>query len=129
MGRAEYRGQTLAGRDEVAAADWIERHTVQNLALVTTLTRDLGRGEAESIPLALELDANLVLLDEKEGRRAAQRLGLYVVGIVGILLEAKSDGTVDEVRPHLDGLRQMARIYLSESLYQHTLAMAGERGG
>jgi len=30
-------GQHRLGRDEVAAADWIERHTVQNQALVTAL--------------------------------------------------------------------------------------------
>ncbi len=40
------RGQHWPGRDEVAAADWIERHTVQNQALVTALRRDLDRGEA-----------------------------------------------------------------------------------
>ncbi len=40
------RGQHWPGRDEVATADWIERHTVQNQALVTALRRDLDRGEA-----------------------------------------------------------------------------------
>jgi predicted nucleic acid-binding protein len=119
-------GKRWPGRDEVIAADWIERHTVQNQALVTALQRDLGQGEAESIALALELDADLVLLDEREGRRAAQRLGLDVGGVVGILLEAKSKGVVETVRPHLDGLRQMAGFYLSESLYQHALAKASE---
>jgi len=68
----------------------------------------------------------LILLDEKEGRRAAKRLGLRVVGVVGVLLEAKANGSVDIVRPHLDGLRQTAGFYLSESLYRHALALAGE---
>jgi predicted nucleic acid-binding protein len=74
------------GCDEVAKADWIELHSVQNQALVTALQRDLDRGEAESIALALQLNADLVLLDEKEGRHAARRLGLRVIGVVGILL-------------------------------------------
>jgi len=65
--------------------------------------RDLDRGEAESIALALELDAELTLLDEKEGRHAAQRLGLRVIGVAGVLLEAKANGAVDKVRPHLVG--------------------------
>ena len=47
------KGQHWPGRDEVANADWIERHTVLNQALVTALRRDLDRGEAESIALAL----------------------------------------------------------------------------
>jgi predicted nucleic acid-binding protein len=119
-------GQRWPGRDEAAAANWIERHTVQNQALVLALRRDLDRGEAESIALALELSADLVLMDEREGRRAAQQMGLNVIGVVGILLEAKAQQVIDNLRPHLDALRQTAGFYLSESLYQHALALAGE---
>jgi predicted nucleic acid-binding protein len=122
-------GKRWPGCDEVAKADWIELHSVQNQALVTALQRDLDRGEAESIALALELNADLVLLDEKEGRHAAQRLGLRVVGTVGVLLEAKAEGALDRVRPHLDALRQTAGFYLSASLYQHALMLARENGG
>jgi predicted nucleic acid-binding protein len=68
------RHQHWPGRDEVAAADWIERHTVQNQALVTALRRDLDRGESEAIALFLELEADHVFLDEREGRHDAQRL-------------------------------------------------------
>lgn len=95
-------------------------------ALVTALRRDLDRGEAETIALALELDADLVLLDEKEGRHAAQRLGLRVLGVVGILLGAKANGAIDKMCPHLDALRQTAGFYVSPSLYQYALAQAGE---
>jgi predicted nucleic acid-binding protein len=114
------------GCEQVAQADWIEQHTVHNQDLVVALQRDLDRGEAETIALALELGADLVLLDEKEGRHTAQRFGLCVVGVVGILLEAKTTGAVGTVRPHLDSLRQTAGFYLSASLYQHALALAGE---
>jgi len=120
------RGQRWPGRDEVASADWIERHTVQNKTLVIALQRDLDAGEAESIALALELEADLVLLDEREGRHAAQRMGLRVVGVAGVLLEAKASNAVSAIRPLLDGLRQTAGFYLSDSLYQYTLTLAGE---
>jgi predicted nucleic acid-binding protein len=53
-------GKRWPGCDEVAAAGWIQRHAVQNQALVTALRRDLDRGEAESIALALELGADLI---------------------------------------------------------------------
>jgi predicted nucleic acid-binding protein len=119
-------GQRWPGRDEVAAADWIERHAVQNRPLVRALQRDLDRGEAETIALALELEADLVLLDEREGRRAAKRLELRVLGVAGILLEAKAGGEIKAVRPHLDGLRQTAGFYLSDSVYAHALSLAGE---
>jgi predicted nucleic acid-binding protein len=119
-------GKRWPGCDQVIAADWIERQMVSNQALVTALRRDLDRGEAETIALALELKADLALLDEKEGRHAARRLGLYVIGVVGILLEAKASGMIDAVRPHLRALRQTAGFYLSEPLYRHALALAGE---
>ena len=122
------QGKRWPGRDEVAAADWIERHAVQNQSLVTALRRDLDRGEAETLALALELGADLALLDEKEGRHTAQRLGLRVVGVVGVLLEAKANGAFDVLRPHLDALRQTAGFYLSESLYRHALELMGEQG-
>ena len=116
-------GQRWPGREEVAAADWIERHTVQNQALVTALRRDLDRGEAESIALALELGADLVLLDEREGRHTAQRLEL---GVIGLVLEAKARGALPAIRPHLDALRQKAGFYLSEPVYHAALSLAGE---
>ena len=101
-------GTRWPGCVEVSQASWVERHVVQNQYLVTALGRDLDCGEAETIALALQLGADLVLLDEKEGRHAAQRLGLQVVGVVGILLEAKTKDAIHSVRTHLDALRQEA---------------------
>ncbi|MDO9128682.1 MAG: DUF3368 domain-containing protein [Anaerolineales bacterium] len=119
-------GRRWTGCDEVANAGWIQRHHVQNQTLVAALQRDLDKGEAESIALALELGADMILLDEKEGRHAAQRFGLRVVGVVGALLEAKAKGVIDRLQPCLDVLRQTAGFYLSESVYQSALALAGE---
>ena len=119
-------GKRWPGADEVEAASWVKRHAVQNESLVTALRRDLGQGEAEGIALALELGADLILLDENEGRHAAQRMGLRVVGVVGVLLDAKARGAVAEIRPQLDALRQKAGFYLSEALYQAALASADE---
>jgi len=119
-------GKQWPGRDDTAKADWIHRNSIKNRDLVAALMRDLDRGEAESIALALELKADLVLLDEQEGRHAAQRLGLHVVGVVGILLEAKAAGVIDKIRPSLDALRQNAGFYLSDALYQAVLVLGHE---
>ncbi len=116
------------GRNEVAQAEWIEQNEVQNRSLVRALQKDLDRGEAETIALALELNADLVLLDERAGRRAASRQGLRVVGVVGILLAAKAQGLIDQVQPQLDALRQVAGFYLSDSLYERVLQLASENG-
>ena len=62
---------------------------MRNQDLIAVLMRDLDRGEAETLALAVEQGAELVLMDERDGRRFAQRLGLRPLRVVGILLEAK----------------------------------------
>ena len=114
------------GRHEVASAGWITTQTPTNQQAIIALRRDLDRGEAETIALALELEADLVLLDERDGRYAAQRFGLDVVGVLGILLEAKSKGFISHIKPHLDALRQKAGFYIHDKLYQHILFLAEE---
>ena len=100
---------------------------MRNQALVAVLRRDLDRGEAETLALAVELKADLVLLDEKEGRHAASRLGLHSLGALGILLQAKRLGAVTEVRSLLDALREQAGFFLSDSLYWQVLEQADEK--
>ena len=51
----------------------------------------LDLGERTALALALELHIRTVLLDEKAARRVATELGLRSVGVLGILLEAKTE--------------------------------------
>ncbi len=119
-------GRRHPGSQEVADAEWVRRHTVQKLEMVTALRRDLDCGEAETIALALELGSDLVLIDEREGRRHAQRYGLRVLGLVGMLIEAKASGLVDRLRPELVALRQRAGFFLSDAVFREGLRLAGE---
>lgn len=45
--------------------------------------------------LAQHVEADLVLLDEQAGRRAARALDLPVMGLIGILAAASDEGRVD----------------------------------
>lgn len=114
------------GRTEVNEASWVEAHTISGKLLADALRLDLDRGEAEAIALALELGADLVLLDELAGRHAAQHLGLKVMGVAGLLLRAKTLGSVKTIRPLLDRLREQAGFYLSQPVCQRILELAGE---
>ncbi len=119
-------GRSWPGRNEVSDADWIVRHEPVDLALLTALSRDLDGGEAASIALALELSAELLLIDELDGRHQARRQGLTTMGVAGVLLLAKRRGLIDAVRPLLDDLRLRAHFWLSQSVYWQVLADAGE---
>ena len=119
-------GHRWLGADEIENASWVHIHNVGNSALMQTLLRDLDSGEAAGIVLALELKAQLILMDERDGRRAAERLGITVLGTVGILVEGKERGLLNNVRSKLDALREIAGFYLSDTLYREVLRITGE---
>jgi len=119
-------GSGKAGSREVQNATWIKARKAANQKDVTLLEIELDRGEAESIALAAELKADLVLLDERRARRIASRLGLRYVGLVGILIEAKRRSKLPAVKPVLDALITQAGFWVSTDLYARVVEAAGE---
>ena len=124
----EADGHDWPGRAEVAAAPWVECHRIENRSLVLALSQDLDAGESETIALGLEIGATLVLMDERDGRHRAQRMGLRTMGVVGVLLRAKERGLLLAVRPSLDALRSHAGFWLSDAVYRQALSVANETG-
>jgi len=119
-------GHPHPGSREVESAGWIHRHTVVDRPLIQALRRDLDAGEAETLALAVKLKADLVLIDEREGRHSALRLGLQPLGVPGVLHRRKEKGHLREIRPSLDALRHQAGFYVSDRLCQSVLEIAGE---
>jgi len=105
---------------------WIEKHQVKNKGLSDSLKIELDDGEAEAIALAIELKADLVLMDERLGRNIASRSGQKCIGIMGILMEAKHKGIIDSVKPVVDDLITKAGFWVSNGLYLKVLQEAGE---
>jgi hypothetical protein len=119
-------GAGQPGADEVKAADWIKQRAVINRGLTQALKQELDAGEAEAIALALEIEADLLLMDEHLGREVARHLGLRFTGLIGALIEAKRKGIIRSIKPHLDELRDIAGFRLSEALYVRVLHDQGE---
>lgn len=86
----------------------------------------LHRGEAETIAVAADLKAELVIVDEQEGRKVAVAMGLQVTGVLGILLRAKRLGEIPALKPEIESLRKRARFFIAPSLEAKLVAAAGE---
>ena len=119
-------GQNRAGAREVAAAGWIVQHPLADARLFTFLQSDLDHGEAEAIALAVQENISLILLDEKDARRAAHNLALQPLGTVGILLWAKQTGRILNLQSCLNSLRIQGRFYLSDAVIRTVLQRAEE---
>jgi predicted nucleic acid-binding protein len=100
--------------------------TPQNQALVEILKEQLDAGESEAIVLAKEINADLLLLDERLGTTVARKMGLKTTGILGILIEAKNQNHISAIKPFLVDLRIKAGFWLSEKLEQQLLTSVGE---
>ncbi len=93
---------------------------------VSELHLRLNSGEAEAISLALELRADAILIDERLGRREAEKLGLRAIGVLGILADAKQRGLIESLSPQIEQLRSRIGFRISEELLNRVLRDVGE---
>ncbi|MGD2091627.1 MAG: DUF3368 domain-containing protein [Candidatus Aminicenantes bacterium] len=90
---------------------------VNNRELIRALRKDLDYGESEVIALAIELQADLVILDEKDARDLAEFYNLKKIGLLGILIRAKERGFISSVKEYMDRLIN-AGFRIDDNLYQ-----------
>jgi predicted nucleic acid-binding protein len=88
--------------------------------------REIDQGEAEAIGLALEVEAQDVLIDEHEGREIAKSFGLSPLGILGIILREKRDGGLVSASEAMNELREKAGFFINENLYRQVVQAAEE---
>lgn len=109
----------------ISNENWIKIFTVKNKNFVEQLEEELDRGEAEAIALSLEISADLLLIDEKIGRKFAEENGLKITGTIGILLKAKKKGIIKEVKPLIYELIEKGNYY-KDTFIKIILKQAGE---
>lgn len=105
---------------------WLQVQIPQDTGLVQRLLVNLDAGEAEAIALAVELDVDRLLIDERLGRRAALQFDLKITGLLGLLTAAKNLGLIAKVKPVLDALINQAGFRVSQTLYSRTLKQVKE---
>jgi uncharacterized protein len=121
--------KVVPGAMEVQTLAWIETRSVTDARQVISLQENqnnIDLGEAEAIILAMDLKADLLLMDERRGRTVAVESGLKVVGLLGVLLRAKQKGLIPQIKPLMDTLMEVADFRVASQLYAAVLEAAGE---
>ena len=65
-------------------------------------------------------------MDERIGTNIARQEGLQTVGLVGVLIKAKEEKIVEEVREILNDLKNVAGFWLGDKLEKKILEELGE---
>ncbi len=103
---------------------WLKVENLMNNLLVAALQMVVDAGEAEAIALASEKNC-LLISDDEQARAAAKRLGVSVIGTVGVLIRAKQNGIITAIKPILDAL-DANEFRTSRALREEALKIAGE---
>ncbi len=103
---------------------WIEIRQIERRS-VSERVDSLGAGEREVILLALDGQADWVILDDLDARHQAEICGLQVIGTVGLLASARQKNMIESVAPILNAL-EVAGMWLSEDLKRRVLESVDE---
>ncbi|MDB6117481.1 MAG: hypothetical protein JWO08_1262 [Verrucomicrobiaceae bacterium] len=111
-------------RAHTALPSWIE--VVAPSAIPNSVREaELDAGETEAIAVALELQPDMLLIDERLGRRLAIRHGLPVTGLLGLVVLAKRRSLISELVPVVRELQLKGNCWFGQEL----LAQVCEAGG
>lgn len=105
--------------------DWIVVQNPINVSQQQLFEQSVDRGEASAIALAMEQKDCLLIMDDLLGRKLAMKLQIAVTGTLGVIIEAKLNGTIASVKPILNKIKQ-TDFRMSESLVEFILSKANE---
>ncbi len=120
----EIKAKQHYGYSEIDNA-FIEVQKITGYLYKDFLLKELDAGEAETIILAKEMNADFVIIDESLGYKIANNVGLTAIRTLSILLKAKEKGYIFQLKPLLDQMINNGRWY-SNNVYQAILMQANE---
>ncbi|MDC3416823.1 DUF3368 domain-containing protein [Aquibacillus salsiterrae] len=117
IGKQELRNAVAKG--------FIKVHEVKDQGFIVKSYGRLHKGELEVIVGAKELDASIVIIDEKSARNFAETLMLKPIGLLGILKLAKQKEIINEIKPLIQ-LLILKKFRISKKLISQLLKEVGE---
>ncbi len=108
----------------VAQAKWLLRKQVSPQPWFDARRPKFGLGELHTIALALELRADLAVIDERGARRLAEERGLKVMGCVGLLEVGFQRGLMADLREVYQRLESEG-AFVSREILDRTLGAFG----
>ena len=105
---------------------WIKVSSVTQQLASRILESGLGPGESEAICLSKEIDVDILILDDLNARRVAEKLEINITGTLGILLLAKEKKLIKSIKPLMEELMK-GGFRISDELCEDVLDLAGEK--
>jgi len=106
--------------------DWCIVRVAIEGPLLDRLRQTVDLGEAEAIVLANELQASVILLDDKKGRRQAEALGLAPLALPAVLAAAKRQEIIPSLADAFDTISKQGRYRVADSAAYQLLRSVGE---
>lgn len=108
-----------------AVKEWIQNYPdwliIRNITNSSDSELDkLDRGERAAIILAEEINANLLIVDDRAARTMATQRGLTIIGLLGILIDAAKNNLID--LPTKINQLQETSFFISPKLLQSILS-------
>ena len=122
--RAVFEEVTIKS-DAIKNLSWIKILEVQDKSNRKIYQAKLHDGEVEVMMLAKEISADLLIIDDNAAKKTAKFLGFTVTGTLGILLKAKSEEIISEVKPILEKMLA-ENFYIGDEIIKLVLKTAGE---
>ena len=108
------------------SSEWISSIAITNNKLYNDLLKQVDAGESEAIVLSKEINAELLLIDERKGTLLARSFGIKTIGLLGVLLLSKEKKIIPVVKPILDELIANTTFRIDTILYTKVMKQANE---
>jgi len=87
-----------------------EIHSFNDLKLLMDL------GESEAVLLYKELNANVLIVDDQKARKIAESININCIGSLALLIKAKEDGKIENLRDIFIKLIENKRFFSTKLL-------------